>query len=535
MGIPSYFSQIIRKYAKIIQEYKLGNKVIHNLYLDSNSIIYDAIQELKKNDSMTNQEYENEIYKVVCFKIEEIIEDIGPCNNVFIAFDGVAPLAKMKQQRERRFKSHIISSLEGVIKGGVSNNWDKTAITPGTNFMDGLNVYIKRHFERYNKRNTSLNIIVSGSDDVGEGEHKLFSFIRQHTDYHNKTNTMIYGLDSDLIMLCLNHLHISQGIYLVREMPEFASVIQDVEYDTTKLYYLDIYKLSKALMKEMGCTEFNNDLSKRKMLDYVFISFMLGNDFLPHFPGLNIRTNGIDLLLETYFDVIPEHKSLNTGERINWKLFKKFVAQLAETEHSMFKKEYNARNRFETRFYPSNTVDEKLKKMNAIPQRFRKNEKYIDPYTMGWENRYYDTLLHINTKNTVMLKNVCVNYLEGLEWVMKYYHSGCINYKWCYNHSYPPLLIDLVKYIPEFNVSFVDECLEPVHPLTQLSFVLPRKSLTFLPDILHEYLLEHYEDNYRDDFNMEWSYCKYFWESHPVMNTIDLDTFEKSIMDIIEL
>ena len=545
MGIPSYFSQIIKKYGKIIHKFKHGSKSVHNFYLDSNSIIYDAINEYKKPTTMTNEEYERKIYEIICNNIEELIEVVCPANCVFIAFDGVAPLAKMKQQRERRYKSHVIASLEKQIKyNSFENTWDKTAITPGTNFMKNLNKYLKQYFNKFQEKQLSLRVIVSGTDDVGEGEHKIFSFMRQHNTYHSESNTMIYGLDSDLIMLCLNHLHISENIFLIREMPQFASVIQrqtaepvsedSSDDDEEELYMLDIKSLSIALMREMGCTTFNDTMAKRKMLDYVFISFMLGNDFLPHFPALNIRTNGMDILLDTYFDTIPEHKSLNDGKKINWKLFKKFVSRLAEYEHDEMKREYKQRNKTEDRFYPVNTVEERLHKMNSIPMRFRTTEKFIDPFTSGWEYRYYDKLLHITSRDSDIFKRLCVNYLEGLEWVMKYYHSGCVNYRWEYKHSYPPLLVDLVKYIPTFSVTFVEENMTPVNEITQLSYVLPVWSLKFLPEKLHVKLLEEYGDNYSDKFHMEWSYCKYFWEAHPELNSIDLDEFEETVMGVID-
>ena len=44
MGIPSYFSYIVKNHSEIIKKYSifLQNNTVNNLYLDSNSIIYDS-------------------------------------------------------------------------------------------------------------------------------------------------------------------------------------------------------------------------------------------------------------------------------------------------------------------------------------------------------------------------------------------------------------------------------------------------------------------------------------------------------------
>ena len=44
MGIPSYFSHIVKQHRKIIKEY--NHMSTHNLYLDCNSIIYDAVRNI---------------------------------------------------------------------------------------------------------------------------------------------------------------------------------------------------------------------------------------------------------------------------------------------------------------------------------------------------------------------------------------------------------------------------------------------------------------------------------------------------------
>ena len=69
MGIPSYFSYVIKQHRNIIK--KLQNINYHNLYLDSNSIIYDAIRNIEYTNK---EEYENNVIENVIEKINLLIE-----------------------------------------------------------------------------------------------------------------------------------------------------------------------------------------------------------------------------------------------------------------------------------------------------------------------------------------------------------------------------------------------------------------------------------------------------------------------------
>ena len=139
MGIPYYFSYLIKNHSLIVSKLQFLNNNIHNLFLDCNSLIYDS---LNFKDFQTKLQFEKYIIDRVIIKIEEIVKAINPTENIYIAFDGVPPFAKISQQKNRRYKSAYQSNL---FKTDVL--WDTSSITPGTLFMDDLNSAISLHFK----------------------------------------------------------------------------------------------------------------------------------------------------------------------------------------------------------------------------------------------------------------------------------------------------------------------------------------------------------------------------------------------------
>jgi 5'-3' exonuclease len=526
MGIPSYFSWIVRNHTNIIKKFCPKTIHVNNLYLDCNSIIYDAIR-LIDFTKLTDNDV-NAILTAVCVKIDEYIHLLKPDNNIFIAFDGVAPVAKLDQQRERRYKSLYQNKItRSICQTTDPDPWNTTAITPGTLFMKKLTETINLKYNNTNsEKYNAKNIIISCSDEYGEGEHKLFKYIRDNSLEHSSATTIIYGLDADLIMLSINHLPISKNIYLFRETPHFIqSICADLEPNES--YLMDIPELANIITNDMN----NGLISKHdRIYDYIFLCFFLGNDFMPHFPAINIRSGGIEKMLNAYKATIGGTTDILTdGKTIYWKNVKRMVQFLADNEETFLKTEAKNRDRREKNLMPDITNEEKLKKFDSIPMYERSLEKYINPYKANWQIRYYKTLFNTDI-NDEKRKQISTNYLEGLEWTMKYYTSGCPDWRWSYQYNYPPLLYDLLKYIPTTNYEFVKQKLpNPVTDLVQLCYVLPKQSLHFLPPNLYKELLEKHDDWYKTDCTFVWAYCRYFWESHVVLPHIDIKELEEFV------
>ena len=563
MGIPSYFSHIVKKHRNIFKKVSKETTKIDNLYLDCNSIIYDAVHKVLTDKEQVHKErvhkeqskinnfstFEKLLIKMVCEKLDYYIQLLLPSERVLIAFDGVAPVAKLEQQRKRRYMSWYNEKIVAELKNEKSDThaWSTSSITPGTEFMKQLTAEIKLHFQAIKN---NITIIISASDEVGEGEHKIYEYIRQHSDYHSKTTTVIYGLDADLIMLTLNHLYISNKMYLFRETPHFIQGI-DKTLDPNELYLMDIPYFAERMIEELSETdtskadtskadtskadtskaETTKDLTNNKIFDYIFICFFLGNDFMPHFPALNIRTSGIDTLICAYKHVFSGSKSgiiennRTEGQCIIWKNLRKFIDYLSTNELESIKNEYVRREKQAKNLsYADNKKEEE--KLLLIPLKDRSIEKFINPYESGWQERYYNALFNIRI-NDDRRKEICLNYLEGLEWTMKYYSKGCVNWRWSYKYDYPPLLCDLIKYVPYFETTLLEvKSKNPVTPLVQLSYVLPKSSHYLLPANIRALLKAEW---YNEDCSFKWSFCKYFWEAHVCLPEISIAELEMLI------
>lgn len=103
MGVPSYFFWLVKKFEEQILREVEGRTLSEkdrpdNLFLDWNCGIHPAIKKPGLNTM------ESKILAVLDY-LDQIYELVQPKKLFYIAIDGVAPRAKMQQQRKRRFKS----------------------------------------------------------------------------------------------------------------------------------------------------------------------------------------------------------------------------------------------------------------------------------------------------------------------------------------------------------------------------------------------------------------------------------------------
>ncbi|VDM33595.1 unnamed protein product [Hydatigera taeniaeformis] len=366
MGVPAFFRWLSQKYPSIVVHCveKRGRVIdeeghrepvdilgpnpngeeFDNLYLDMNGIIHPCTHPENKPPPKT----EAEMFVAIFEYIDRIFAVVRPRRLLYMAIDGVAPRAKMNQQRSRRFRaakeSHdrelTVERLrsELMAKGaklpppkGNDEHFDSNCITPGTPFMERLALALQYYvYERLNSHPAwrEIQVILSDSNAPGEGEHKIMDFIRrqrQAPTHDPNTRHCLCGADADLIMLGLAthepHFTIIREEFKPNQPKPCALCGQyghemedcvgapsenfdqpppppgtDVEFIFIKLAILRQYLESELQMPNIP---FQWDL-ERAIDDWVFMCFFVGNDFLPHLPSLEIREGAIDRLIDLY-------------------------------------------------------------------------------------------------------------------------------------------------------------------------------------------------------------------------------------------
>jgi 5'-3' exoribonuclease 2 len=542
MGIPWYFYTIYKKYNTendlTVDEASISKSRIDYLFLDYNSMIHPCAQQTLKNlsdDVRDENDIENEIINDCIDYTRYILNVIKP-KYLYIMIDGVAPRAKINQQRERRYKSHFFKILDKRIemeKDGESDHtknkvhWNSNKITPGTDFMDKLTKRLNIFKECIlNDCGSFLSeVVISDSNIPGEGEHKMMKII---SDITNDKQICIYGLDADLIMLSLISSR-SDNIVLIRDNT-FNSKLSDKDRVYT---YVTIKKLKRYVCKDLRSNlERDTLISDENLIyDYIFLCFLLGNDFLEHVPSLLIKEGGINVLLKYYSILINTRKytglirmaklkgsNTNLQDVINMEMLCDLLYHLSKTEPLFFKNIYSVYKGKKSCY--RDTYDLEYINTNANVDIFIYKQDYIRFNESGYKQRYYKFY-----GITDVIK-CCRDYITGLNWIIGYYNNHSHdNWSWYYEHHATPFASDIFEYLKNNRVQNASLTLFnnsiPFSTLDQLLMVLPKDSLL--------------EIMKTTDINLYWKLCRIFntnsrelLEYYP--NNICLDMINKEYL-----
>lgn len=500
----------------MLSEMEVGTLGIDHLFFDYNSMIHPCAQEvlgkireqrmaegldtgetagaIDKMDIVLTQFIEIEIIRKTIEYTQYVIGLLNP-KTVHIVIDGVAPRAKINQQRERRYKSFFFKQLETNTK----SLWDSNKITPGTFFMAKLIEELEGFTKDMNDRK-ERTVLLSDSDQCGEGEHKMMKYINENINGRQNSNLCIYGLDADLIMLSLKS-KMSDSIILLRDNT-FNTQLREENRSFT---YLDIKTLKgcvyKDILNELG-NESGGVSMKQIIDDYIFLCFLLGNDFLEHIPNLIIKENGANTLMKVYIKNLklglrkPGHNYLTSiggpiHGQINLSFLTSILGDLAKSETYFFSNLWSVYNT--ARGSQTQRRDPQAQARGRGPEceerYFYENgdlrilflkDDCIKYNTADYKRRYY-FYYGIND-----VEDACRQYLLGLFWTWGYYNNHeHDNWTWYYPYHATPLVTDIYEYLSKNTGQFRDLLQRTPHlqqstpntTLEQILMVLPRESL----------------------------------------------------------
>jgi hypothetical protein len=170
-----------------------------------------------------------------------------------------------------------------------------------------------------------------------------------------------------------------------------------------------------------------------------------------------------------------------------------------------------------------------------------------DSSARSYRDFYYETKLGwpaADREATLFRRRAHVrDFLEGLHWVLNYYHNGCPSWDWYFPHLYSPLCTDMVN-LDEFYEendeeykAFPFEQTTPFPSLAQLLSVLPPQSADLLPEPIAELMIHPSSplmSYYPQDFTVDPNGKRQSWEAIVQIPFIDADVLLETVEQVIQ-
>ena len=534
MGVPAFFKWLQRRYPVIISNCierrsdhdsskpnpnTEGDREFDCLYLDMNGIIHPCFHP----EGLPPPKNEEEVFENVDKYILRLFNIVRPRLILYMAIDGVAPRAKMNQQRMRRYRSAkdnayklekmkfeaqrdgLEDELKELNDPDYLKNHDSNVITPGSPFFQRLTQHLKEFISKQQKEDPGwkkIMVILSDASVPGEGEHKIMSFIRSQRvqpGYEPNRRHVIYGLDADLIFLGLaSH---EPYFTLLRENVIDTSAKNPEKGDIGPefFHFVSLWVLRQYLNRDLRPPGLRFEWNLENALDdFILLCFAAGNDFLPGLPGFSIHSGAIQAVISTYRRLLPVFGYLTQNGGVNVPSFSQVICEFDKGE---------ARG-LETILYPSKEAIKAQEYVNSIsntdnPVYIEQNEeedtKDKKKQRCSSENKhkveemkpkYYNQKFGFNAQlYKSCVSPVVTEYTRGMIWILNYYLHGVPSWNWYYPYQYAPCASDF-KSISLDQKNYTFDLSEPFKPLVQLMAVLPPQSAHALPDSMKKLMTD---------------------------------------------
>lgn len=615
MGLPGFFAWILKNFAKEILLAVLKKRPKY-LYIDANCLFHpECFKILEGYPNADLEQLKNYMFKRIVNFLDFLEKFVDPEIMMYIAVDGTAPLAKIIQQRKRRYKSELDNSAKNELKikynVTINDAWSNTSITPGTEFMFELHQYLLDHYNK--KEHKKLKYVYSSYHTPGEGEHKILQHIKKNTEIDD--DIVIYGLDADLIFLAMASNR--PNIYLLREQTLFkgiqknnaneknknngtndkdknmfseivcmreksSSTTMTTPYTTSSgaksaCFPLENELLSKNYKEVKISFDYINDVEKEMIFvsiketrncynlsikqklesfncskdilkidfsnDLIFICFLLGNDFLPHFPSINIHNEGLDELIESYMKTLFVLKSplIENNIQINNFFFQMMLEDMGKKEEDYFcnKLYLSMEKQKRKRCFEEDAFKKELWEMDNL----KKNENK-DSLQLGtdneeiWKYRYYEHHFKLAGKQEQYIDELCALYFQGIKWITQYYFFECPDWKWSYMCHHAPFVSDMAKYMKNNNLDLnkiIFEGNKHIPMMSQLVSVFPPSCKHYLPTS-YCYLVTDYSspiiDMFPKNVQVDTLYKSQLYQCVPLIPYLDINRVLEATKDL---
>lgn len=407
MGIYKFYSEYVIKLPKHVRPKAISglkNRIFDALLIDTNGILHPVAQKVFqyadfKNlppKNLTYEEYLKE-YKDTLFEtLDAIVKRANYPNIVVIAVDGVAPAAKITQQRSRRY------GAEGSVANGL---FDSAMITPGTDFMKSVDFMLQEYSDTLREQN--IRVIYSGHMEPGEGEHKMFWIAKSILKSGN--SAIVDGLDADLFMISLT-------------ADFFVTLLRGDQY-------FDVNEFKKYLTQTLRAKQ-RSIKEERIYDDFIIMLYLVGNDFLPKLEMITDVSEMVNIMTQIHLE-LKGSLSKSDGDIDSKNLFT-FFQKLNSFEEEYLKRKTNEVLEY---FYPHKVLhsEEVLENINSpnymrlVSSKLYKNQ---DPMRIAYD------------------------YIDGIFWVFNYYtKKEKWSKRWIYPHDNPPLVKYLLNAMMNYTIS----------------------------------------------------------------------------------